>query len=204
MTAAEQELTVTEAAMLTGMSRDTVLGWIRLGHLPARRQGRSYIVREADVRAAQQTRHLGTIIPSWRADPRHAGARLRFMREAAGLSQLQLAARTGLSHEYLSRLEHGRLAPTAATLLVIADALTVEPVRFVADDTLGLTRLSAAEAAQHLQVPTSRVVEWLRCGEVAGHKVAGRWRILAITVLELERSGRLRGQSRRLDPRFRG
>jgi hypothetical protein len=41
-------------------------------------------------------------------------------------------------------------------------------------------------------------------GLLEGRKVSGQWRVPAIAVMELARSGRLRGRSRRLDPRYRG
>ena len=43
-----------------------------------------------------------------------------------------------------------------------------------------------------------------REGELPGRKVSGQWRIQAVAVRELGRSGRLRGHSRRLDPRYHG
>jgi hypothetical protein len=53
-------------------------------------------------------------------------------------------------------------------------------------------------------VPTGRVQRWLKQGQLAGTKVSGQWRVPAVVVAELDRSGRLRGGSRRLDPRYRG
>jgi hypothetical protein len=53
-------------------------------------------------------------------------------------------------------------------------------------------------------VPAERVQIWLREGQLAGTKVSGQWRVPAVVVAELDRSGRLRGRSRRLDPRYRG
>ena len=43
------------------------------------------------------------------------------------------------------------------------------------------------------------VQEWLKQGVLPATKVSGRWRVPAIAIAELERSGRLRGASRRLD-----
>ena len=64
--------------------------------------------------------------------------------------------------------------------------------------------LTPAEAAARLDVPVERVRKWLQAGMLAGTKVARHWRVPAVVVAELERSGRLRGRSRRLDPRYRG
>ena len=83
-------------------------------------------------------------------------------------------------------------------------ALGVSPEQFVSRDSLGLTMLTTAEAAARLGVPAGRVQTWLQAGELPGHKVSGQWRIQAVAVRELGRSGRLRGHSRRLDPRYHG
>ena len=69
---------------------------------------------------------------------------------------------------------------------------------------VGLELLTKQEAGQRLDVPTARVRAWMKQGVLPGVKVGGEWRVPAIAVTELERSGRLRGVSRRLDPRYRG
>jgi hypothetical protein len=58
------------------------------------------------------------------------------------------------------------------------------------------------EAGKRLDVPSERVRSWPLQGILPGVKVGGRWRVPAIAVVELERSERLRGKSRRLDPRY--
>jgi excisionase family DNA binding protein len=120
------------------------------------------------------------------------------------LNQLQLAASTGLSHEAISRLEKGNKAPYAETIRLFSRALGVSPEQFVSHDSLGLTMLTTKEAAGRLGVPVGRVQTWLQEGELPGRKVSGQWRIQAVAVRELGRSGRLRGRSRRLDPRYHG
>jgi hypothetical protein len=86
----------------------------------------------------------------------------------------------------------------------LARALRVDPEQFISREPVGLTLLTAAEAAAHLEVPVTRVQTWLNQGQVAGTKVSRQWRVPAVLVAELERSGRLRGRYRRLDPRYRG
>ncbi len=86
----------------------------------------------------------------------------------------------------------------------LALALAVAPEQFVSREPAGLTLLTVAEAAHRLDVPAGRVQAWLRQGLLAGMKVSGQWRVPAVVVVELGRSGRLRGRSRRLDPRYRG
>ena len=197
-------LTVTDAARRSGVSRFTVAGWITGGKLPAVRIDGRRRVRPTDLAATQATAHLGDVVPAWRDDRQRAGTRLREVREAAGLTQLQLAAASGLTHEAISNLETGKRSPLAATVQALAQALGVEPERFVAYDHVGLTMVTTAEAAKQLDVPVGRVQVWLKDGMLPGTKVSGEWRVPAVAVAELNRSGRLRGRSRRLDPRYRG
>jgi transcriptional regulator with XRE-family HTH domain len=58
-------------------------------------------------------------------------ARLRL---AAGLTQEKLAERSGLSQQYLSDLERGKLNPTVVTLYELAEALGVSHVELVRPD----------------------------------------------------------------------
>ena len=197
-------LTVAEAAQRVGVSRSTIGGWITSGQLPpVPIDGRRYI-RPADLAATQTRAHVGDVVPTWRQHRHRAGTRLRELREAAGLSQLQLAAASGLTHEAITRLEAGKNAPYAATVRTLARALAVEPARFVSAEKRGLTMLTVARAAARLDVPAERVQRWLKQGLLAGSKVSGQWRVPSVVIAELARSGRLRGRSRRLDPRFRG
>jgi transcriptional regulator with XRE-family HTH domain len=52
--------------------------------------------------------------------------RLRTTRESAGITQEELAKRTGIQQSHLSRLEQGEHSPTQKTLMKIANALGVE------------------------------------------------------------------------------
>jgi ribosome-binding protein aMBF1 (putative translation factor) len=45
------------------------------------------------------------------------------LREKQGLTQLELASRTGIPQSQISRIEHGSISPTASTLARLADAL---------------------------------------------------------------------------------
>lgn len=51
------------------------------------------------------------------------GLRVRRLREAMGLSQEDLAERTGLHAKYVSRVENGAANPSLAVLVAIAEAL---------------------------------------------------------------------------------
>lgn len=50
---------------------------------------------------------------------------LRALREAAGISQEQLAAASKISRETISRIENGAISPTVDTLTALAAALNV-------------------------------------------------------------------------------
>lgn len=197
-------MTVTLAAEATGISRVIIRSWIKRGLLPATRSGRYHLVRREDLAAAQDRAYFGMVIPEWRANPHRAGERLRTVREACGWNQGQLATASGLTHEAISRLERGHHAPHAETVRALAEALGVAPDLFVNRQSIGLSLLTATEAANQLGVPTPRLLKWLRQGELPATKVSRHWRVPAIAVHDFARSGRLRGHSRRLDPRYRG
>jgi excisionase family DNA binding protein len=196
-------LTVPAAAARLGCSIATISGWIGQGSLPAQRHDRRRWVRLADLLEAQRLVHAGGVVPAWRREPKRAGWRLRRLREAAALTQLELAARSGLTHETISRLEHGRRQPYARTLVVLAQALGTTPAAFVSPGAFGGS-LTTAEAAARLAVPAPRLQEWLRQGKLTAWKASGQWRVDARSVAALAASDRLRGRSRRLDPRFHG
>lgn len=61
-------------------------------------------------------------------DPRvRFGRRVRELREAAGISQLDVAARAGVTGGYVSGIEHGQRNPTLDVVFAIASALRVPP-----------------------------------------------------------------------------
>ena len=148
--------------------------------------------------------HLDGVVPAWRQERRRCGQRLRLLREAAGLSQQDLAAASGLTHEAISRLETGYRAPYADTVRTLAQVLRVAPEQFVGFAAIGLSELSVREMAWRLGIPVNRACRWVREGVLPGRKVSGQWRVPAVAVRELGGSGRLRGESLRLDPRYRG
>ena len=197
-------LTITEAAREAGVSYATVHNWVNNGHLPTVLVAGRRRIRPADLATTRADIHAGRVVLVWRQQPQEVGARLRLLREAAGWNQLQLAAASGLTHEHISRLELGHNWAGATTVRKLAEALKVAPEQFIGREPLGLTMLTVDEVANRLDVPPKRVRRWLREGDLPGEKVSGEWRVPMIVVAELERSGRLRGRSRRLDPRYRG
>jgi transcriptional regulator with XRE-family HTH domain len=61
-------------------------------------------------------------------------ARLRSLREAAGLSQQEVAMRADLSMSLVAKLEQGKKAdPRASTLMALAGALGVKPGAILED-----------------------------------------------------------------------
>jgi transcriptional regulator with XRE-family HTH domain len=60
--------------------------------------------------------------------------RLRTLREAAGLSQQEVAERADLSLSLIAKMEQGRKAdPRASTILTLASALHVRPGQLIED-----------------------------------------------------------------------
>jgi excisionase family DNA binding protein len=209
-------LTVREAAQWAGVSDWTVSGWIASGRLPARLVDRRRYIRLPDLAAAQAAVHLGEVLPMWRRNPHRAGLHLRALREQAGLTQLDLEAASGLSHEAISLLERGHRAPLADSVRKLARApladsvrklaraLGVAPEQFVGEEAVTPVGVCVTEAAAVLGVPATRVRDWLVAGKLAGTKISGQWRVPVTAVTALAGSERLRGRSRRLDPRYRG
>jgi transcriptional regulator with XRE-family HTH domain len=66
-------------------------------------------------------------------DHRALGSAVRNLREAAGLSQEQLAARCGLHRTYVGGIERGERNVSFTNLLKLARALSVKPSRLLAD-----------------------------------------------------------------------
>jgi transcriptional regulator with XRE-family HTH domain len=60
------------------------------------------------------------------------GQELKAAREAAGLTQEQLAFQAGVDRSYVSLLEHDRKSPTLAMLFRLCDALGVKASALIA------------------------------------------------------------------------
>jgi excisionase family DNA binding protein len=119
-----------------------------------------------------------SLLMAWRRDRRTAGLRLRAFREDAGLSQIDLASMSGLTHEAISIIELGRRSPRASTIERLARALVVKPEEFVAGE-LPTQYLTARDAAGVIGVSESTVRRWLKEERLPTTKVAGRHRIPA-------------------------
>ena len=65
---------------------------------------------------------------------RLVGRNFARIRRAKGLTQEQVAERSGFGQQYLSGLERGRRNPTVVTLYELAQALEVTPVELIKPD----------------------------------------------------------------------
>lgn len=65
-------------------------------------------------------------------DRRELGRALRELRDRAGLTQKELAERSGTDDTYISRVEHGRIDVGWTTLLRLLRALDANPAELAA------------------------------------------------------------------------
>lgn len=61
------------------------------------------------------------------------GARIKRLRQEAGITQAMLSQRTGLFRTHLSRIECGIANPTLGAIVSIANALEVNPSALLSD-----------------------------------------------------------------------
>lgn len=81
------------------------------------------------------------------------GQRLRALRAERGISQDELAERTGIHSTAVGRLERGKREPRLKTILRLAEGLNARPGRLL--DHLGARRLTPEEFEQHFgDLPT--------------------------------------------------
>ena len=71
------------------------------------------------------------------------GSRIREIREANGLTQEELAAKTGISIKHLSVLERGLKEPRLSTFLAIVEALGTTPNELLSAPTQGNEYITA-------------------------------------------------------------
>lgn len=69
------------------------------------------------------------------------GQILRIRREEASLTQQELADRIEGVRSYIQFLEYGKQTPTATTVIVLAEALGMEPVELFAEAVARMERL---------------------------------------------------------------
>ena len=79
-------------------------------------RGRPFQIDSAAIRALLDTKFAKNVYAASEAATATLGDRLRARREAAGLTQTQIAARSGLTQEMISNLERGKHQPRFETL----------------------------------------------------------------------------------------
>ena len=97
------------------------------------------------------------------------GNRIRKLRKAAGMSQMQVAHAAGVAVSYFSALERGEKNATILTLSQVADALGVTFETLVAGDRTETDRL-LADIPSHLRQDANRVI---RDALALVHRAAG-------------------------------
>ncbi len=65
--------------------------------------------------------------------PKILGESLRNLRKRIGLSQLDLSAKTGLSHTFINNIENGKKWVSSETLAILCEALHARPADFFAE-----------------------------------------------------------------------
>lgn len=75
------------------------------------------------------------------ADRQAIGARVRRSRRAQDITQEQLAARAGIAHSTLHRVEKGISRPNLDTLFKLAEALAVDPKWLLSGDDEDMPRV---------------------------------------------------------------
>ena len=95
--------------------------------------GKAVKIRVATVVARLASQGLGPANGK-PVDGAQLGARLRELRLAAGLTQAELARRTGIHRPNIARVEAGRHTPSLDTLARLASAIGVPTTRVLAND----------------------------------------------------------------------
>lgn len=62
---------------------------------------------------------------------KNLGKRIKILRENAGLTQEKLAERSGISLDYMGKIEVSINKPGLATILKLAEALDIEPYQLL-------------------------------------------------------------------------
>lgn len=70
------------------------------------------------------------------------GAKVKRLRQEAGITQVMLSQRSGLFRTHLSRIECGTANPTLAAIVSIANALEVNPAVLLGESALGVPSTS--------------------------------------------------------------
>jgi excisionase family DNA binding protein len=173
--------TVGEVADAAGVSAQTIRVWERRGRVRTRRTaGGHRLFDEAALQAARE--HASTVRRRAVKEPQSTGtapnigdwevaatgARLRALREGAGLTQKALAERIGVSRSLLSAVERGESAVSMTVFASIAEALGL-PASELAPP-MSTTQL-VVSAAQRPRTALGNGLTWEELAS-AGHTMA--------------------------------
>jgi transcriptional regulator with XRE-family HTH domain len=84
-------------------------------------------------------------------EPKLLGARMKSARRRKSLTLADLAAAAGLDKGYLSRIENGQKSPTIASLLKIANALSIQVGELIGE-TLNRDDLTVIKASERVRL----------------------------------------------------
>ena len=99
------------------------------------------------------------------------GGRLRELRKQKGMSQREIATRSGLTNGMISLMETNKVNPTVASLLKVLDAISVPVVEFFQSEPPDQQQVFFHQD-ELPDIGSSNVVLKLVGGEVAGRKIA--------------------------------
>ncbi|MFZ3123386.1 MAG: helix-turn-helix transcriptional regulator [Thermodesulfovibrionales bacterium] len=91
-------------------------------------------------------------------DKRHIGSLIRIVRKTAGLSQMELAERVGISYQQIQKYEKGVSEISVSRLSQIAHALNIPLSRFVLDE----ERMMVSEAVSPYGILSDNEIELLK------------------------------------------
>jgi transcriptional regulator with XRE-family HTH domain len=83
------------------------------------------------------------------------GGRIRELRQRDKLTLVELAARTGLSHSFLSQVERGHAQPSMSSLYRIAEALGTTQDRLIATEDESVPSVAVLRADEGVTIPVT-------------------------------------------------
>ncbi len=104
------------------------------------------------------------------------GTRLRFVREAAGLSQRELARRAGVTNGTISLIEQNRNSPSVASLRKVLEGLPMTLSEFFSQEIPAPERIVFAkdeliEIASEIERKNKGAVSFRQVGDAAKHQL---------------------------------
>ena len=97
------------------------------------------------------------------------GARLRYVRQAAGLSQRELAKRAGMTNAAISVIENNQSSPSVASLKKVLEVIPLSLTEFFALETPAEYQIFFTE--EELVPITQGAVQYRQVGDMRYHKL---------------------------------